>query len=570
MNVFEPIKKLLFLCLLSGFAHAQGLEKKYLNNETYGYEDLMEAYGQLAEKSEHVNMFGLMNTDSGEDLPVVILSKDQDMRMPFVRKDTSKLCILVLNGIHSGESNGVDASLHWVEQIVANPDVLDHVTIYIIPVYNIGGYQNQSCCTRANQEGPKLMGFRGNANNLDLNRDFIKCDANNTKAFQMLFQGIKPDLLIDTHSTNGADYQYVMTLLPGPLERFSLTNQTVLRNWFNEVNIENNKHVKTGPYVNVWGKTPEPGFVAYRQTANLSGGYTALFGVPAITLEAHMFKSYQERVEACLISLNTITKKAVEHKEVFKSITWKKQGNDNTYPTSWKVDSSRYTEMDFLGYEAESYISKLTRQPTYRYNREKPKTTPINIYDYWVPGEVVEKPRFYFLHAGQHQVVELLQQNGVMIERLQKDTLISCSVNYVSNVKSNTSPYEGHFNHLEFDLESHSVTELFHAGDWMIDVSTQPYQYVFEVLEPQCEGSFFRWNFLDSYLQQKEWFSTYIFEEKAIVFLEENPEIKAELIKKRAEDEAFAKNHFAQLYWIYRKSPYYEKEHMRIPLFRVY
>ncbi len=538
MNVLAHLRKVLFLLTLSVFTQAQGLEKRYLTNQTYGFDDLMTAYEQLAEKSEYVSLFEIGETDAGNPLPVVVISRD-NMAFPFVKRETSKLCLLVLNGIHAGESNGVDASLHWTEQLIASPDILDDVDIYIIPVYNIGGYKNQSCCTRANQEGPQPMGFRGNANNLDLNRDFVKGDAKNTIAFQMLFQGIKPDLLIDTHATNGADYQYVMTLLPGPIERFSPKNQSALRKWMLNIERANNKKVKTAPYVSVWGKTPDPGYVAYRQTANLSGGYAALFGVPAITLETHMFKSYPDRVEATLVTLNTITNSAIENSEMLQAMTWQRQGQADEYPTAWKVDSSNYRDLTFLGFEAETYTSGLTGQKTYRYNREKPKTVPIKIYDRWVGVEAVKKPRYYFFHAGQYRVIDALWRNGIKLQTLEKDTVVVSDVQYVSNLKSNTSPYEGHFNHQSFDLETKQVSEQFYAGDWMIDVSAQHNNYLFEVLEPQCEASFFRWNYFDTYLQQKEWFSSYIFEEKAIEFLKANPGIKAAFKQKKAEEEDF-------------------------------
>jgi hypothetical protein len=248
----------------------------------------------------------------------------------------------------------------------------------------------------------------------------------------------------------------------------------------------------------------------------------------------------------------------------------KKQRNSDYYPVAWRVDSGTYTTLDFEGFEAEIYTSELTGQQTYRYNRKKPKTFPVKIYDRFLPADSVKVPKYYFLHAGQNEVTELLYWNDVKMTKLKKDTLVNCQVDYVVDVETNKQPYEGHYNHTQVETESHNITEQFYAGDYLIDVSQQTNQYVFEVLEAKSEASFFRWNFFDTYLQQKEWFSNYVFEEKAIAFLAQNPEIKAAFEQKRADDEGFAKDHFAQLYWIYRQTPYYEKEHMRIPVFRVF
>jgi hypothetical protein len=398
----------------------------------------------------------------------------------------------------------------------------------------------------------------------------MKTDAENTVSFQKLFQTIKPNLFIDTHTTNGADYQYVMTLLPGPLERFPIADRNFLQGWLQNITQTNHKKVKTGPYVNVWGKTPDTGFAAFRQTANFSGGYTALYSVPAITLETHMFKPYPQRVEATVVTLQTILEAAIKFKKPLLNIGWQESKTPDYYPTAWRLDSSAFKTIDFEGFEAEFYTSVLTGQKTYRYNRNKPKTFPIKIYDTYMAADSVKKPNHYVLHFGQQRVASILRLNGLPVVQLAKDTTITCSVQYVRNLKSAAQPYEGHFQHSSFDLEERTITEQFYAGDFLVYTTAVGSDFAFEALEPQCEGSFFRWNFFDTYLQQKEWFSSYIFEEKAIAYLNQNLGVKAEFEKKRAEDATFAADHFGQLYWIYKQTPYYEKEHMRIPVFRVF
>jgi hypothetical protein len=554
---------------MSVLGYSQSLEKKYLKNQTYGYDGLISAYAKLDMSSNFIKWHTVGMTDNGEPLYVFELSNDPDGYVESAF-NPSKLRILVLNGIHAGESDGIDASLHWVEELLKTPEIFEDVSIFIIPVYNVGGYQNMSCCTRANQNGPEPLGFRGNANNLDLNRDFMKCDAANTRSFQYVFQRVKPNLLIDTHTTNGADYQYVMTLLPGPTERFPKEDQLFLNSWVKGLMEANNKKVKTGPYVNVWGQTPEAGFEAFRQNANLSGGYAALFNVPAITLETHMFKPYAERVEATQTTLQTILESAINFKKQLVELNWSKPYSQTKfYPTAWKLDSTTFSTVNFKGFEAEFYTSPLTGQKTYHYNRAKPKTFSVRIYDKYVPADSIIKPQFYLLHFGQNKACDALERNGAKFISLKKDTIVTCRVQYVSNIKSAQQPYEGHFQHSNFALEEREISELFKAGDFLIEVN-QNSNYIFEALEAKSEGSFFRWNFFDTYLQQKEWFSAYVFEEKAIAFLAENPEVNTEFEKKRAVEPAFAADHFAQLYWIYRQTPYYEKEHMRIPVFRVY
>jgi hypothetical protein len=551
---------------MSVLVYAQDLKKKYLQNETYTYYELLTAYQQLAAQSEWVDYHtDSLETDAGIKVPII-----QVGQQAVALEHREIPVMLILNGIHAGESCGVDASLHWVEDMIRSGADLSAVSIYIIPIYNVGGSMNRSCCTRANQNGPKSKGFRGNANNLDLNRDFIKCDSRNALSFNRLFQAFEPDVLIDTHSTNGADYQYHMTLIPYNWEKWPLALEEVGRNWFERVKEETNKEVPTQYYVNVWGKTPESGFTAFEVTSIYSGGYAGLFNTLNFTAEAHMFKTYPERVEATMVTLQ----KALEvTQKMAKDILQIRQYYDNkgrrgkvNYYTKWTIDSTKADTLDFLGYQAEFYTSPLTRQPTYRYNRDKPVVHKAPFYTHYKPVSSVSLPSSFYLHAGNKAVIERLKANKVPVSVIT-DTFtlrLPLKVYYVDNNTYAKQPYEGHFVHQDYTLREEWVTETFYPGDYQVGVN----RYTLEVFEPETPGSFFRWNFFDTYLQQKEWFSSYIFEEKAIAFLAENPEIKAEFEKKRAEDEAFSNNHFAQLYWIYRQTPYYEKEHMRIPVFK--
>ena len=139
---------------------------------------------------------------------------------------------------------------------------------------------------------------------------------------------------------------------------------------------------------------------------------------------------------------------------------------------------------------------------------------------------------------------------------------------YIESFKTSPSPYEGHYMHSDVKLKPVMQQVQFYKGDWLIETNQQANRYLIETLEPQAHDSFFNWNFFDSILGQKEYFSAYIFEEEAYRLLQENPNLKAEFEKLKSEDEKFKTNARAQLDWIYKKSPYYEKTHMRYPVAR--
>ena len=403
----------------------------------------------------------------------------------------------------------------------------------------------------------------------------MKMDAENTRRFRAIMTAFDPDVFVDTHSTNGADYQYSMTLIPYQSERWPTDLSNVNHAWYKGVYDECNKSYKTQHYVNVWGRTPETGFSAFQTTSVYSTGYAGLNRTIGLTTEAHMFKPYEERVEATMATLDAVLKTSIELEKDIKIARERALAADMhfasaTYPVEWELDSSVVEEIDFEGYKADFFTSELTGQQRYRYDQEHPETFRVKYYPQYKIKKVADIPKYYILRKGQHKAIANLMAAGVQFEPLEEDMDMSVRVHYVKSIEYTTRPYEGHFPHKSFETEDVEITAHFKAGDIKIPVNQRAARIIIEALEPHAPGSLFRWNYFDTYLQQKEWFSAYVFEEKAIAFLEENPAVKAEFETWRETTEGVESNAFAQLYWIYKKTPYYEKEHMMIPVFRIY
>ena len=173
--------------------------------QTATYEQTIDFYRVLANSYEEISLMEIGMTDSGKPLHLVVYNSDKNFDFQKITKST----ILINNGIHPGEPDGIDASMLLLRDIVQNKDLKNKFTdivICVIPIYNVGGSLNRNVTSRANQNGPETYGFRGNARNYDLNRDFIKNDTKNTQTFAEIFHKINPDIFIDTHVSNGADY----------------------------------------------------------------------------------------------------------------------------------------------------------------------------------------------------------------------------------------------------------------------------------------------------------------------------------------------------------------------------
>lgn len=544
--------------------------------QTPTYEEGIAYYQKLAKDFPTIQMQTKGPTDSGEPLHLVLYSRSKVFDIAKL-KAQGKAILLVNNAIHPGEPDGVDASMMLLRNIALHPErfpQLDSIVLAIIPFFNIGGALNRNSTTRVNQEGPEEYGFRGNARNFDLNRDFIKADTRNARSFAAIFHELDPDLFVDTHVSNGADYQYVMTLdytqenkLGGVLGDFQRT--TFLPFIY--------KHMKESgyeatPYVNAWGQTPDKGFVQFPDWPRYSTGYAALFHTIGVMTETHMLKSYDKRVQSTYAYLEGTIKVLAQYRSSLLKMrkeTKEAVKTQSKFPLTWQVNRDKPSQIEFKGYEAEYPLSEVSGQTRLFYNREKPFTKTIPFYNNYETVDEVARPEAYIIPQGWHQVIDLLKLNRVQMRPISQDTTIEVEVYQVENVKTATRPYEGHYWHTSVDLKTEKKTLPFRKGPWYIPVNQAVNRYIVETLEPKGVDSYFKWNFFDTIMQEKEGYSAYVFEDLAAKLLKASPDLQKALKEKVAADPAFAKSASAQLDFIYENSPHHEKEYMRYPVFRV-
>lgn len=562
------MKKVLLLLFCTHMALAQVTAFEKDSNTTCTYPELIDFYQTLATQHPSAKLYTEGPTDSGRKLHLLVISEDKTFTPEEARK-RGKTVILVNNGIHPGEPEGMDAAAMLARDILRAKSLPKDLVLCIIPVYNIGGMLNRGV-SRVNQNGPKEYGFRGNALNYDLNRDFIKADSKNSRSFQAIFQKWKPDIFMDTHTSNGADYQHIMTLIDTQNDKL----QPALQNLGKSYTASLYTRMKTSgydmvPYVNGFRGAPENGIVSFLETPRYSTGYAALHHTVGYMPETHMWKPYPQRVRSTYALLKHFISPSPEQiaeiraarKAAFAEVKAQK-----TFPLTWKVDTTRYDKIPFLGFASGQKKSLVTGLDRLYYDREKPFTKTIPYYNRFLPEITVQKPKAYILPQGWTKAAELLQLNGVKMKALEKDQLMEVEVYYIESYKTSPQAYEGHYTHSDVKLKTEKQKIKVYAGDWLIETGQNADRYLVETLEPQATDSYFNWNFFDSILGQKEHYSAYIFEEEAYKLLQENPDWKKELEDK---DEKFRSSSRAQLDWIYKKSDYYEKTHLRYPVFRL-
>ena len=201
------------ILLFSIMAHSQNKYdttfEKGNGNQTATYQETIAYYKMLANNFKTISIHEQGLTDSGEPLHTVIFNPDSNFDLKKVSK--SKAILLINNGIHPGEPDGIDATMMLFRDLATNKiSIPKNVVLVTIPVYNIGGALNRGSYSRANQNGPESYGFRGNARNYDLNRDFVKADSRNARSFAAIFQSVNPDVFIlgEAASADADLYQY--------------------------------------------------------------------------------------------------------------------------------------------------------------------------------------------------------------------------------------------------------------------------------------------------------------------------------------------------------------------------
>jgi len=551
--------------------------EKSKGTETPEYKEVIAYYQQLSNSFDEISMFTFGQTDSGEPLHLLVYNQQGIKNIDEI-KQSSKNKILINNGIHPGESDGIDASMLFLRDLVQSDSLkqkYQNSIICIIPVYNIGGALNRNSHSRTNQNGPIEYGFRGNARNYDLNRDFIKQDTKNAAAFAEIFHTVNPDIFIDNHVSNGADYQYAITHLFTQHNKLGGGLGAFLEEKMRP-EIENsllNKGIDITPYVNVWGNTPEAGFSQFFDSPRYSTGYTSLFHTLGLMVETHMLKPYKIRVEQTyelLFSTLDFTEKNSKKIKELRSKATHEIVAKRTYPIQYEVDNEKFRILNFKGFEGELMDSKVTTGKRLFYNQNKPFVKEIKYFDSFKTTKEIQIPKAYILQQGWHDVLERLKNNHIEFTRFEKDTTILVEVRSIADFKTQNSPYEGHYLHYNTSISQKTEDFNFKKGDIYIPTNQFGVRYLLETLEAEATDSFFNWNFFDTILQQKEGYSGYVFEDIAEKLLLENPELKMKLDEKQKTDADFAKNPRAQLDFVFKNSPHYEKVHLRLPIFKIY
>lgn len=540
---------------------------------TATYQETIDFYIKLAKDFPEINIQTIGETDSGYPLHMVTFNPDGDFNFENVREE--KAIILINNGIHPGESDGIDATMLLYRDLATKTLPHPKKTVLVtIPIYNIGGSLYRNSTTRVNQNGPLAYGFRGNTLNYDLNRDFIKMDTKNAWTFAQIFHLVQPDVFIDNHVSNGADYQYVLTHLFTQHNKLGGKMGSYLHEEFMPMMEKSLADAKWDitPYVNVFNRPPELGFSQFMDHPRYSTGYTTLWNTLGLMVETHMLKPYNKRVEGTYQLMRSAVEIVENEGKKIKSLREETQEINldlKKYHLNWQLDTAKTSTLLFKGYEAEQPTSEITGLPRLKYNRDKPFTKETVYYNHYFPADTISVPAAYVVRKGWQNVMDRLQANNIQFFELEEDTVLTVESYKILDYDTRKTPYEGHYPHFNTKVRKSNMKVSLKAGDLVVPTNQAGLRYLLETLEPQATDSFFNWNFFDTVLQQKESFSPYAFEDIALELLRKDSVLRGNFLLKKELDEEFSQNWYAQLDWIYQRSKYLEGPYLRYPVYRI-
>ncbi|HPF89911.1 MAG TPA: M14 family zinc carboxypeptidase, partial [Flavobacteriales bacterium] len=475
---------------------------RFEGNTTPTWEEVIQRYAEFDRTRPGTTLVQIGRDDDGSPIHLFVLS-DGSGSTPDSIRAAGKNILWITNGIHPGEPDGIDASLLLVQALLDSDQymgLLAHTAVCIVPVYNVSGARQRNGTSRVNQMGPEEYGFRGNARNLDLNRDFMKVDAANTRTLITALNTWDPDIYFETHVSNGADHQYVMELLtthPDKLDpdlRHFMQERLMPRQygW-----MEQRGHLMC-PYFETLRAIPEQGLTGFVDGPRYSTGYNALRQRIGILSESHMLKPYEDRVNATFqLLLATLAVMNEEPEEL-------KQARANAraramelvrYQTNWRIDTTAVDSLEWHGYEADTVTSVVTGLPRRRYHRDRPTDVRVPWMNRALPVLQLERPAAYLMPGLWDEVIDRLRLDRVPMQVLTGQRRFVVETQRIEDYRTVDDPYEGHYLHRHVVTTTSVDTVLGVVGDVLVPMGQPTDALVMELLEPRAADSYFAWGF---------------------------------------------------------------------------
>ena len=535
--------------------------------KTPRFEETMAYFQKLADVSSMVKITSFGTSPEGRDLSLVIVDKD-GLQSPEAIRQKGRVIILIESCIHSGEPDGKDASMMFLRDMIIHQkdiDLLDDVSFLFIPVFNVDGHENFSATNRINQNGPEELGTRNTAQQLNLNRDFLKADAPEMRAWLKLYNRWMPELFIDVHVTNGADFQYVMTYA---IDNRGTLMEEGLRKWSLDIYEKqlNERMTEVGFPIFLYASfrkynAPESGIIIDTFDPRYSESYAAVHNRLGLLIENHIYKPYKQRVLATIEAFKASARILTENKEsLVKTIAQADQHVASPEYRTKPMDlvfapvNKDSVWVDYLSWARDTVKSDLSGADWVRHNYEKPITLRCPLITSYEGTSSVQLPEAYVLMPQWDKVIDLLDLHNIRYSRLTEPKEMTVQTYRYTKATFSTRQSEGRIPVLKTEYTTQMETRTCPAGSVVIDMNQPNGRLAAWLLEPSAPGSLVYWGFFNQVVQSTNefWIRLPYMEEKGRELLKKDPALKAEF-EERMKDPAFAKDSQAILNFFYEK-----------------
>lgn len=526
----------------------------------------------------HLSRFGV--SPEGRDLMLVVASRGGEFT-PEKARASGKQIFLLQAGIHAGEIEGKDAGLMLLRDIAVTgkpPHLLDKTILVYLPIFNVDGHENASPYNRINQDGPAEMGFRATAQNLNLNRDYLKADAPEMRAWLAMFGAWLPDLFVDVHTTDGADYRYDLTWYTedwGPLDAGvkAWQDKALKNSIFPQV--EKHGHL-LAPYLELRDhRDIAKGIENFGSGSRFSTGYVALNNRAAVLVETHMLKPYEVRVRATYDLVAAILAYLGEHPHELRdavaaadrAVVARAAHGGASLPILYQT-SAKSVPFALKGVAYTQTPSEISGDVWTQYDPAQPKDMEIPNWRDLDVAKRVPLPAAYLVPAGWPQIIEKLREHGIAFETLRNGVTLDVQRYRLDEPHWAAAPFEGRLMLNLFDARIEDARGVgFAPGSAIVALDQRGANVIVNLLEPEAPDSLVRWGFFNAIFEQKESGDARVLEKLARDMLARDPALKREFEARLANDAAFAADPYARLEFFYRRSPWYAQQ--RVGLYPV-
>lgn len=534
------------------------------------YDETVAYLRKLVAAAPQLRMVSLGKTGEGRDIWMVIASKERAFTPDALRRG-GKPIVFAQAGIHSGEIDGKDAGLMLLRDMTVRGtkrELLDGANLLFVPIYSADAHERFSRFTRINQRGPEEGGWRTNPRNLNLNRDYVKADAPETRAMIRALREWQPDLYIDLHVTDGADYQYDVTYGWNTRAGWS----PAIATWLDDTlrapvdrGLADAGHIP-GPLIFTNDPLAE-GIGSGQSDPRLSHGYGDARHIPTILVENHSLKPYDQRVLGMYVFLEHVLRVvARDAAGLRRAVASDRARRPDPVPFTWRVPQGEPEMIELLGIESRRTLSPISGDVRIEWTG-KPVTARV---PYRIASEVATsapRPRAYWIPAAWHDAIALLDLHGIQYQRITAPREVEVTMDRFSDPKFAATQFEGHVR-VTATATPERRRETFPAGSVRVPTDQPLGTLAAIMLEPSSPDSLFQWGFFHSILSPTEYVEAYIMEPMAERMLAEDAKLAEEFRRKLENDADFRGNSRARLQWLYQRTPFYDERARLYPVGR--